>query len=71
MKLKILRFNRDQDYHVCEDEHGIKHFYDIMIASKFPEGTTPESVVGKTIETLEELITPYISIVNDFYEVSE
>lgn len=51
MRLTIMEYvPYPRDFHVCKDEFGKRHQVDMMVNGDFPEGTTPESLVGKTYE---------------------
>ena len=59
-RFKVLSYNADQNYHLCQDEHCCQHRVDLMVCGKLPEETTPESLVGQTVEC--EYTHPFIVI---------
>ena len=59
-RFKVLSYNAYQYYHLCEDERGTRHSVDLLVCGKLPEETTPESLVGQTVEY--EYTHPFIVI---------
>ncbi len=60
MKLKVISYNKKEDYHICDCEDGTNRRIDIMVDGTFMEGTTPESLIGNTYEV--DRLIPYVEI---------
>lgn len=59
-RFKVLSYNKEEKYHLCQDEHGHQHRVDLLVCGKLPEATTPESLVEQTVEY--EYTHPFIVI---------
>ena len=57
---RVLSYSELDLAHECIDQNGTKSYIDLMVDGGFPEGTTPESLVGNTYEA--EYDFPYVSI---------
>lgn len=62
MRLKVISYNQEQDYHVCyvDGDKSKKMNVDLFVSSCFPEGVSNCSIVGKWVDV--EYTFPYISI---------
>lgn len=60
MRLQVIRYCADFDYHLCRDAAGEEHRVDLMVSGCLPAQTTPQDLVGHVVEVDE--LTPYISI---------
>lgn len=50
MYVKVIKYNKHLDYHVCEDSEGNTIHLDFFThSSDLLENKTPENLVGKTI----------------------
>ncbi len=47
-------------YHKCTDEAGKNHRVDLLVNGDLEKGTTPESLVSKTVEV--DYVYPYVEI---------
>lgn len=65
MRFTVNKWNKDGDYHVCVDDHGNEHYFDLLVAAQV--NLTPEEFVGKKFECPDSAIKPYVSIVNEFW----
>lgn len=65
---KVIEYEKIYDCHVCIDEDDKRHLIDLMVAGDFPEGTSPESLIGKTVSCSYTL--PHISIAKGVHIVS-
>lgn len=61
-KVKILDYRENWQAHLCRvcDDSQKEIWLDVMVDGGLPEGTTPESLIGKTVEY--EYDYPYISV---------
>ncbi len=69
MKFSVKKWNKDQDYHECIDSHGNRHFFDLTVSGSVD--MKPEDMVGLDFQCPDSMIAPYISIVNEFWEVKK
>lgn len=60
MKVKIVKYSKDQMCHRVIGEDGIERFMDIMVNGDFPESQDEEELVGREVEYESE--HAYISI---------
>ena len=64
MILKIISYNKDQDYHVCKDEEGKHHKIDIFVDGGLGDlANSPKDLIGKTVQC--DYLHPYIEIANN------
>lgn len=50
MKAKVLSYNEDENYHLCQLETGQKLRVDIFIDGTLPKNITMKNIIGKTIQ---------------------
>jgi hypothetical protein len=63
MRLKVLRYNKLLDFHVCEDADDPARpslRVDLMVSDSGPEGTRAADYVGRVIEVDD--LAPYLYI---------
>ena len=61
MKLRIIYYDAEKDFHVCKDEQGKMHRVDIMVSGF--TNLEPQDIIGREI-TVGELF-PYIELAKD------
>jgi hypothetical protein len=49
MKLNVISYREDGNYHMCRDERGEVIRVDLMVSGSLPEDTPPQSLVGKVV----------------------
>jgi len=57
---EVVEYDANANWHVCRDSDGKIHRVDLMANGDFPEGTEPESLIGKTVSC--DYTFPFISI---------
>ena len=60
MKLRIISYDSQGDYHNCTTEAGLRLRLDLMVDGYFPDNINPRHLVGMDIDV--EHTFPYISI---------
>jgi hypothetical protein len=58
MKLNVISYNEESDYHLCHDERGEVLRVDLMVSGSLPEDATPQSLVGKVVVC--EYVHPFL-----------
>lgn len=58
-KVKVVAYNKREDYHICQFEDGFAKRIDLMVDGSL-SGTAPDDLVGKTIEF--DQMHAYVSI---------
>jgi hypothetical protein len=69
MKLHVISYNADHDYHVCKNDDGHRVNVDLLVDGSLPEGTAPLDLIGKTVEV--EYTHAYVSIANGVRLIGE
>jgi hypothetical protein len=49
VKLKVISYDEEGNYHWCRDKRGEELRVDLMACGTLPEDTTPQSLVGKIV----------------------
>ena len=68
MRYTVESYEPSQNCHKCDCHDGTKRLVDLMVNGDFPQGTTPESLVGKTFDADYE--HPYITIAMNVREAA-
>jgi len=64
MKAKVIQYVEHEAHHLCRFEGKcFDSRIDLLVSGCFPKETTPESLVGKTIEI--GWLHPYVEIAED------
>lgn len=46
---EVVGYDKNMNCHVCLDSDGQKHRIDLMVNGDFPQGTEPDSLLGKRV----------------------
>jgi len=49
VKLKVLKYVRAEDYHICEDDKGTIHRVDLFVDGSL-KGHDIDSIIGKMVD---------------------
>lgn len=72
MKLKIIRYNEDENYHKCRDEKNQIHRIDLYVCGDAPIKkyvNNPKDLDGKIVEISD--LYPFIEIATDVIKITD